>query len=416
MSNYILYIYISLLSLVGFVPYFGSIDIIGPQWFYLSLINLFVSPFILSKKIFYKHYLVLINKISLPYLIFILFTILSLFFSLNLSLSLVEISRVFIVFISIYYVSFLLLNSNFNFTNLSLIVSSILFLEVLYSFYPLIVYLTQFPISELNVTNLSSNLKGVSGNVNVLSANIVFKLGFLFFLFFKSKNIYLKLSSSFLLTFSYLLIFLLASRTAFISLCLISFLFFFHGIFSSNISKYKSLTFIFLISISIALTSLFPSSTGSVSSKFTNTALTETSLGSRIYLYQNVIDYLYFNPITPIGIGNWKIESLLFWKTRMTGYVVPYHAHNDFLELTVEIGILGGLSYFLFFVSTFLHSLIFYFKQKNIIFVLIFSLCVVYFFDAMLNFPLERALSQVNFILLASFSISFFKLYNEKNT
>ena len=31
----------------------------------------------------------------------------------------------------------------------------------------------------------------------------------------------------------------------------------------------------------------------------------------------------------------------------MTGYVVPYHAHNDFLELTVEIGILGGLAYFL---------------------------------------------------------------------
>ena len=147
MSKHIVYIYISLLSLVGFVPYVGSIDIIAPQWLYLSLINLFVSPFILSKKIFYNHYLVFINKISLPYLIFILFTIGSLFFSLNLSLSLVEISRVFIVFISIYYVTFLLLNSDFNFSTLSLIVSSVLFLEVLFSFYPLIVYLIQFPIS-----------------------------------------------------------------------------------------------------------------------------------------------------------------------------------------------------------------------------------------------------------------------------
>lgn len=415
MSKYIVYIYISLLSLVGFVPYVGSIDIIGPQWFYLSLINLFASPFILSKKIFYNHYLVFINKISLTYLIFILFVIVSLFFSLNLSLSLVETSRVFIVFISIYYITFLLLNSDFNFTIISLIVTSVLLLEVLYSFYPLIVYLTQFPISELNVSNLPSNLKGVSGNVNVLSADIVFKLGFLFFLFFKSKNIYLKLSSSFLLTLSFLLIFLLASRTAFISLSLISFLYFFHSLFSSNISKYKSLVFIFLISISIALTSLFPSSSNSVSSKFTNTTLTESSLGSRIYLYQNVIDYLSFNPITPIGIGNWKIESLLYWKTRMTGYVVPYHAHNDFLELTVEIGILGGLAYFLFFISTFLYSLKFYFKQKKLIFVLIFSLCTVYFFDAMLNFPLERALSQVNFILLVSFSFFYFKLRDEKN-
>ena len=99
----------------------------------------------------------------------------------------------------------------------------------------------------------------------------------------------------------------------------------------------------------------------------------------------------------------------------MTGYVVPYHAHNDFLELTVEIGILGGLAYFLFFIITFLYSLKFYFKQKKIIFVLIFSLCAVYFFDAMLNFPLERALSQVNFILLVSFSFFYFKLRDEKN-
>ena len=415
MSKFILYIYISFLSLVGFVPYFGSIDIIAPQWFYLSLVNLFVSPFILSKKIFYNHYLVFLNKITLPYLIFILTAVVSLFFSLNLSLSLVEISRIFIVFISIYYVTFLLSNSDFNFLRLSLIISFVLFLEVLFSFYPLIVFLTQFPISELDVANLSANLKGVSGNVNVLSADIVFKLGFLFYLFFKSKNIYLKLSSSLLLILSFLLIFLLASRTAFISLCLISLLFLFHAFFSSNISKYKSLLFISLIPISILLYSLFPSNNNSVSSKFTNTTLTETSLGSRIYLYQNVIDYLSFNPITPIGIGNWKIESLLFWKTRMTGYVVPYHAHNDFLELTVEIGILGGLAYFLFFMGNFLYSLKYYYRHQKIIFALIFSLCLVYFFDAMLNFPLERALSQVNFILLASLSIFYFKLRDEKN-
>ena len=32
-------VYITLLLCVPFVPYFGTIDMIGSQWFYLSIIN-----------------------------------------------------------------------------------------------------------------------------------------------------------------------------------------------------------------------------------------------------------------------------------------------------------------------------------------------------------------------------------------
>ena len=135
-------------------------------------------------------------------------------------------------------------------------------------------------------------------------------------------------------------------------------------------------------------------------SKLTNFEIVDESSSNRFILYENALDYISKNPLIGCGIGNWKIESLPYWKSLMSGYIVPYHAHNDFLELATEIGILGSLSYLFIFIFLFMSSLISFIMKNNIFSVLILSLVIVYFIDAFLNFPLERALSQVNFIVL----------------
>jgi O-antigen ligase len=134
----------------------------------------------------------------------------------------------------------------------------------------------------------------------------------------------------------------------------------------------------------------------------------------RFELWSNAIDYIGLHPLLGCGIGNWKIQSLPYWKERLTGYIVPYHAHNDFLEITAELGILGGLSYLFIFISILL--LLFPRCRLDInlhnpkIYLLL--VLMVYTVDSFFNFPLERPLIQIYFIVL--FSLTY--LLNNKFT
>ena len=60
------------------------------------------------------------------------------------------------------------------------------------------------------------------------------------------------------------------------------------------------------------------------------------------------------NPIFGTGLGNWKIKSIDYDSQDIEGYVVPYHAHSDFIQLGAELGLFGFLSYLgIFFLTIF---------------------------------------------------------------
>ena len=61
-------------------------------------------------------------------------------------------------------------------------------------------------------------------------------------------------------------------------------------------------------------------------------------------------DYIKENPVFASGLGKLKIESIDKGKEHISGYTAPYHAHNDFIHVFAETGILGGLSYLLLFI------------------------------------------------------------------
>ena len=79
-------------------------------------------------------------------------------------------------------------------------------------------------------------------------------------------------------------------------------------------------------------------------------SFTEESSNGRFGYWGDAWDYIKENPVFASGLGNWKIESIDKGKEHISGYTVPYHAHNDFIHVFAETGILGGLSYLLLFI------------------------------------------------------------------
>ena len=153
------YTLIFLYLLVGFVPYFGTIDTIGSQWFYLSILNIISISFFAYQQSNFFNFLLKISKVRFVffYLLFISFSLLSLVFSNNISLSIVDISRVFTTFFVFVIISFLV--SEIKFYYLSVLISIVLFSEILYSYFPLIDFLKSYSFFEIDFNTIPNSLR-----------------------------------------------------------------------------------------------------------------------------------------------------------------------------------------------------------------------------------------------------------------
>ena len=69
------------------------------------------------------------------------------------------------------------------------------------------------------------------------------------------------------------------------------------------------------------------------------------SVNQRLRYYGDVLTHLSSHPILGVGLGNWKLKSIDYDSRDIKGYVVPYHAHSDFIQLGAELGIIGFLLY-----------------------------------------------------------------------
>jgi len=111
--------------------------------------------------------------------------------------------------------------------------------------------------------------------------------------------------------------------------------------------------------------------------------------------YEDVLTHLSSHPIFGVGLGNWKLKSIDYDSKDISGYVVPYHAHSDFIQLGAELGIVGFLLYLGVFVWAvfFVYRLIRYSecsKEEKVFLFLLLTALGVYSIDANLNFPIAR--------------------------
>ena len=71
----------------------------------------------------------------------------------------------------------------------------------------------------------------------------------------------------------------------------------------------------------------------------------DKSISARLRYYSHVIEQIKETPFLGVGLGNWKFKSIMFDANDIEGYIVPYHAHSDFIQLGAELGIIGFILY-----------------------------------------------------------------------
>lgn len=397
------YIYIFLLLSIAFVPPLEALDKANTQWLYLSVLPFFF----ISKSYEIKK---LSNKISYLYILFVLQCFISLFYTNNINISIIDFSRHLIILLSVFHLGSLFKKNEFSFEKIAVIISLFLVYECAAALSPLgyFIYNNGLDFSIISSINTDS-LKGITGNRNITTASIVIKIPFLIYTIFNSRLIYSFLFSL-LLLLPTLAMFLINSRAALLSLIIILVVFSLLSLIN-HFSKSRKLVLIILpIIISFVFSnSLVPEENLNTTERLASINFSNESSSQRFFLWENAFDYIKSNPFIGCGIGNWKVESAAYWGSYGNKYLVPFHAHNDFIEFTTELGVIGGLTYLLLFTLILFSNLTRYIKTKDIKILILMLSFLGLFVDSALNFPFERPVIQVMFIILLAFNIKYYR-------
>mgnify|MGYP006092224025 FL=1 len=398
-------ILIFLFLIAYFLPNFNAIDRIGYQWFYLSIISLISITYLLFENELVLRIRSLFNeKGILFYSLFIIWALLSITYSINSASALVTINQYFTVFTTLIFLRLLLLNINNGVEFILKLFLTLLIFEVVLCLYPILI-----DLENGNLTFRAMRYSGAASNINITAFSLLYKSPILLYFLTKENKPALKFVLSFLLFIILFIVSILGTRGAYLGVIplFVSYLFYLFFIKEHVAFKIQHLLIVFSVLTITVLSNLYLSEKNSnvlsrASSISVNTQ--DGSVNQRIRYYKQGLNHFINNPLIGVGVGNWKLKSIDYDKNNIRGFIIPYHAHNDLVQLLAELGILGALTYLLFIyfsVKKLFISRIF----KNKIHFLLLGSISIYFIDSMLNFPIARPISQlylVCFICLIS--------------
>ena len=368
------------------MPLFGEIDRIGSQSLFLSIINLFALGYIYQSKKLDNLISLFKKKEILLYVGFIFFVLISALSAINLAEFAIEFFRTFNYFVAL--LVFLTLLSDKKHSD---------FLVRLILFFLL--------IDVLGITLQFAQglpLLGFSANKNIVSFSVAIKLNILLFFFHKLKNVFIKIFVFILYGYAYYLILNINSKGAILitNISLVIYLTYFVFNFRENKGKVFNILLVLFAVISINFIDQKNNFSKTIQGTLTNFSQ-EAGNTSRLRYYRQALESFFDNPIFGIGHGNWKIVSTKYDAKEMRDYVVQYYSHNDFLQVLAEVGIFGFLTYSSFLILIFLKTIKHINnKRNNHIFLFLILALTTYLFDALINFPAGRVLSQLNLVVL----------------
>ena len=410
-----LYFFIFLISETSFNLYL-SWDRIIPQFLFLSLLNT-VSFFYLLRN---NKLLISINsaikeRIIKLYSLFILVCFISIFFADNFSESVIVFSQYFtylLSFIVIYTISKLIGKTFLKFFIILSIIA--LFIEsssILYN------AVDRVLIKGETFERDNFLLRTFTGNINIAANSIVSKIMLLYLVIYTYKDRIITYLSYILLFISFSALYILLTRSAFLSLGVLTFIIVIFN-YKKIITHSIPLLAILLIGYFFVNLTFNSQNPDEISSRISSIALTteDDSINERLGYYSDAVKSIMEFPVFGIGIGNWKIKSIEYAGVDVNGYTVPYNTHNDFLQISAEIGVIGGIIYLMIYLIPIYQVLI---KLKNRV---LDNLNLVYlliiasiFIDSMLNFPIARPVNHIFllFTLVAMTQTSKANLNNE---
>jgi O-antigen ligase len=349
------------------------------------------------------------SKVSLVTSLFIAWALLSYFYALNPTEVIVRIFTMVNFYLLFLNLSVIFAYNKFTKIQISLIISFFFLLQVSISYWSYLNFI------DYKAYTFDDNqfLISIFSNRNITTALFLVQIPFAMYLILKSKSLFIRSLSIILFTSSFFILFLLASRTSYVIMLGLFFLFLFSSIFYKHTLKNffnKPLGLFISILVLTYVLSLFAlgtDNTANAVNRIQTIDFEETSTNTRLRYYSYAFDEIISNPLIGVGYGNWKIVSIERDKENILSYVVPYTMHNDFLEVAVELGLIGLLLFLLIFLIP-LYKLVKYVLNKESIFaILLLSSLMVYMIDANLNFPSIRMSSLFYCALLISMSNNF---------
>ena len=413
------YIILILYIVTGSIGNLGAIDILAPQWIYLGAVNILACLyFLISDNASAQAGLNRLVKSAFiyVYLFYFIWSGLSYFYAINPTETLLNLPRLGNTFFAFFF-CFILLNKLEN----KVIFISRVFVGFL-SFELLSFYSDLFTQLENNIFS-PIELKGVAGNKNITAASIAFKVPFVLYSIVTVRKGFFKFILSFILFTAVFSISILYARSAILSSFIVFLIFLSYSIYTllTNRSQLKnnlrnfSLTIIpYILAVLLNLSFTNIQNQGDIGTQLGDIEFSEKSSNGRFQYWSDAFESIQDYPILGPGLGNWKIASISYGKDHVKGYTVPYHAHNDFIHVFSEVGILGGIAYLsLFGLLTFFLFRLLYVQRKEdgntdfSLFLLVLPF-IIYGIDAGLNFPVARPLMQSSLALYMGLLLSIY--------
>lgn len=300
----------------------------------------FIKKIVVEKESFF------INPAVGFYLFFVFWAVISFFWAANEDFYYDRLQR--ILFCAIFVFCFYNILRYFNISVyflLSIVMSGFLSILVFYELIP-------NPMSNLSFEEITSRYSGTTGNANtfaVLMSFSLFSTSLLITFFIKKTNVYLRLLLFFNIPVSIYIIVQTGSRKGIMIALSFLFLFFLPYIKSTK-GIFAGVIFVAILSATLGYMmndDEFAEQLGFVSKRFEKAQETiegtgvEESTQHRLQLIDQGVDVWMKNPIIGVGLNNFSF------------YSGGSYAHNNFLEIAVNFGVIGFVLFYLFFIFCF---------------------------------------------------------------
>ncbi|MCX6331750.1 MAG: O-antigen ligase family protein [Bacteroidetes bacterium] len=405
--------------MVHFVSDFGGADVMGAQWLYTSTLDLVVLLYLFLNRNTYKEALTSIfnYKFTLLFSLLVLWAIGSYFYAINPTETLVTLARLISTYLLFIQVSILFYKKDIKYI-FNIVCFAISFILLVDSFYILKGFSRNIETMDLDANILS--LSGNHGNKNVMAASLLIKFPFVLWLIINHKS-FIKIINIGVLFFGVVALFILNTRSTYVGLGIIFLIYsistiLFIGINNKIKAALQVAYFLGPILIGLFVANLllanavelqgYQGGYGTVTKRAGDITI-QSEQGSRIHLWKSAIDYAIKHPFVGAGYGNWKLASIPYEKEFTNDLFVPYHCHNDFIEMFADLGVVGGITFGFMFLLVPIFTIKMWrkseFKPYHLTATISFMAVTCYAVDAFLNFPAERTAMQTILAVSAAF-------------
>lgn len=410
-------VFICLLIAYGLItiitPRMGAFDSNGPKFFTLSVLNIITFTYLFTRKNLQSEsnwqFKFFNTKLGLVYSGLLIVSLLSFINAINVVESVLHFTKILTVFSAAFLISILFTLDKKMLLYLSVAMVGLLIIDCITVYSNIIKYIT----GELETI---AEVKSIYANKNIFASSIFVKTPFaLWLMVFRRKELQiLGIIGTFM---AILATFFLSTRSFYLGIFMLTIvlIIFLTVQYQLNRDKYNLrlmgiYTIILLASFlifSISQSFLYPKTNDRYNkdlvSKLSSINEQETSSATRIDAWNRSFMVLKANPILGVGIGNWKIATLKDASQTLHDFTITTKAHSDFVEITTETGIIGGLMFVAIFIIAGLYFIRYLIKLPNqeiisLLFVPSLGL-FCYSIDALVNFPQDRPEIQALFAI-----------------